>query len=36
MKRKKRGNQNSQIDVEKTNIAYHLISNGFPSAIRDT
>jgi hypothetical protein len=36
MKRKKTGDLNSQIDVEKMNVAYHLISKGFPDVIRDT
>jgi hypothetical protein len=36
MKRKKTGNLNSQIDVEKMNITYHLISKGFPDVIKDT
>jgi hypothetical protein len=36
MKRKKMEDSNPQIDVEKMNIAYHLISKGFPDVIRDT
>jgi hypothetical protein len=36
MKRKKTGDLNSRIDVEKMNITYHLISKGFPDVIKDT
>jgi hypothetical protein len=36
MKRKKTGNLNSQIDVEKMNVAYHFISKGFPVVIKNT
>jgi hypothetical protein len=36
MKRKKTEDLNFQIDGEKMNVAYHLISSGFPSTIRET
>ncbi len=36
MKRNKTGDVNFQIDVEKMDAAYHLISKGFPNVIRDT
>ena len=36
MKRKKPGDLKPPIDLEKMNVAHHLISKGFPDVIRDT
>lgn len=36
MKGRKRAKWDAQIDVEKMNVADHLISKGFPDVIRDT
>lgn len=36
MKKKRKTNWDDQIDAEKMSAAHHLVSNGFPSVIRDT